>query len=74
VAVLASREAGEDNGRVSTPETPGEQPEFARGGLLPGPDGEDSIPVLIYPGEHWYTAEQVRRFMAAKPGSRDTLS
>jgi hypothetical protein len=49
-------------------------PEFARGGLILGPDGEDSIPVFLHPGERWYTAGQVRRFMAAKPGSRDALS
>jgi hypothetical protein len=73
--VLASREAGEDNEKVSAPETDDEQPpEFARGGLVLDPGGEDSIPVLLLPGERWYTAEQVRRFMAAKPGSRDALS
>ena len=49
-------------------------PEFAQGGLIKGPDGEDAILALLYPGEHWYTAEQVRHFMAAKPGSRDALS
>ena len=57
-----------------TPPGPADdKPEFAQGGLVKGPDGKDSIPVLLDPGEHWYTAAQVRDFMAAKPGSRDTL-
>ena len=51
-----------------------DQPEFAKGGLIKGPDGEDPIPVFLDPGERWYTAEQVQRTMAAKPGSRAALS
>ena len=57
-------------GRVNAPETAhGEQPpEFAKGGLILGPDGEDSIPVFLHRGEHWYTAEQVRRLTAEDTG------
>lgn len=50
-------------------------PEYAKGGLVLGPGGEDSVPAWIdLRCEHIYTAEQVRRYMAAKPGSRDALS
>ena len=49
-------------------------PEFARGGLVKSPDGgSDSVPVLLLAGEHWYTADQVRRFMAAKPCGREAF-
>jgi hypothetical protein len=59
---------------VTTPADDEQPPEFAKGGLVLGPGGEDSIPVFLYPGERWYTAEQAWRFMAAKPGSRDALT
>jgi hypothetical protein len=49
-------------------------PEYARGGLVKGPDGGDTVAVLIDPRyERIFTAEEVRRYMAAKPGSRDAL-
>lgn len=65
---------------MGPPETAdGEQPpEFARGGLILGPDGEDSVrPWFEWFDPRWeriFTAAQVRRYMAAKPGSRDALS
>lgn len=43
-------------------------PDFARGGLILGPHGEDSIPVFLHPGERWYTTEQVRRMTAKAEG------
>ena len=50
-------------------------PEYAKGGLVKGPDGGDSVPVFIDTRcERIFTGEEVRRFTAAKPGSRDALS
>ena len=48
-------------------------PQYHPGGLVPWPDSDTRL-MLLGPGERWFTAEQARRFMAAKPGSRDALS
>lgn len=55
---------------MTTPETADDEqpPEFAKGGLVLGPGGEDSIPVSLHPGERWYTAEQARRLAAKAEG------
>lgn len=49
-------------------------PKYAPGGLVKGPDDSDSVLVFIDPHcERIFTAEEVQRYMAAKPGSRDAL-
>ena len=40
---------------------------MCNGGLLPGPDGGDSIPVLLMPGEHVYGPDGKLIFAAGGP-------
>lgn len=54
-------------GYVTADDQPGDTrvPEFAKGGLVLGPDGEDSVLAWIDPRcEQIFTAEQVRRSTA----------
>jgi hypothetical protein len=45
--------------------------DFAKGGLVKGPEGEDTIPVMIGQHEHWLTSEQVRKLTEETRGGEE---
>ena len=45
--------------------------DFAKGGLFKGPDGEDTIPVMIGRNERWLTADQVRKLTEETRGGEE---
>lgn len=48
--------------------------DFAKGGLVKGPGGEDRIPVMIGRHEHWLTADEVRKLTEETRGGDEPFS
>lgn len=45
--------------------------DYAKGGLVKGPGGDDTIPVMIGRQEQWLTAEQVRKLTEETRGGEE---
>lgn len=47
--------------------------DFAKGGLVKGPSGEDTVPVMIGREEHWLTADQVLKLTEETRGGEEAF-